>query len=99
MIPDARHGQVPGDDKALVLLSGGQDSGTCLAWALERFAAVETVGFDYGQRHRVELDCALALRQGILQGFPRWTPRLGIDHRLDLGVLGSISDTALTRAA
>ena len=43
--------------KALVLFSGGQDSATCLAWALDRYAQVETVGFHYGQRHAVELDC------------------------------------------
>lgn len=85
--------------KALVLFSGGQDSTTCLAWALDRYAHVETVGFDYGQRHRVELDCRARIREGIVSAFPAWAPRLGADHLLDLGVLGAISDTALTREA
>jgi thiol:disulfide interchange protein DsbD len=65
------------DDGALVLFSGGQDSATCLAWALERFGRVETIGFDYGQRHRVELACRNAVRAGILAGFPGWAARLG----------------------
>jgi 7-cyano-7-deazaguanine synthase len=81
------------DDAALVLFSGGQDSATCLAWALDRFAHVETLGFDYGQRHRIELDCRGALRAGMP------SPRLREDHLLDLGVLGVLSDTALTREA
>jgi 7-cyano-7-deazaguanine synthase len=89
----------PRDRQALVLFSGGQDSATCLAWALERFARVETVGFDYGQRHRVELDCRRPLRDGIAALRPDWAARLGDDHLLDLGVLGAISDTALTREA
>ena len=80
-------------DGALVLLSGGQDSATCLAWALHRFPHVETLGFDYGQRHRVELECRAALREGMA------TPALGEDHLLDLGVLGRLSETALTRDA
>lgn len=83
-------------DAALVLFSGGQDSATCLAWALDRFERVETVGFDYGQRHRVELDCRTALRNGMAA---RWQGRLGEDHLLDLSVLGAISDTALTAEA
>jgi len=81
------------DEGALVLFSGGQDSATCLAWALDRFAHVETLGFDYGQRHRIELDCRGALRAGM------GGPRLGEDHLLDLGVLGALSETALTREA
>jgi 7-cyano-7-deazaguanine synthase len=81
---------------ALVLLSGGQDSATCLAWALERFAAVETVGFAYGQRHAIELDCCATIRAGIAALDAKWAERLGPDHRLDLAVLGDISDTALT---
>jgi 7-cyano-7-deazaguanine synthase len=81
------------DDAALVLFSGGQDSATCLAWALDRFAHVETLGFDYGQRHRVELD----VRQGFRAAVP--SPRLGPDHLLRLDALGAISDTALTREA
>ena len=87
------------DDAALVLLSGGQDSATCLAWALDRFARVETVGFDYGQRHRVELDCRGTVRAGLAAGFPAWAPRLGADHLLRLDALGALSDTALTSAA
>ena len=74
--------------KALVLFSGGQDSATCLAWALDRYEAVETIGFDYGQRHRVELDCRLTVLDRLRSEFPRWAPRLGQDHLLDLGLLG-----------
>ncbi|HEV7327092.1 MAG TPA: 7-cyano-7-deazaguanine synthase QueC [Bosea sp. (in: a-proteobacteria)] len=85
-----------GADRALVLFSGGQDSTVALTWALERFSAVETVGFDYGQRHRVELAC----RETILAKLPGLSPvyagRLGPDHLLDLKTLGAISDTALT---
>ena len=84
---------------ALVLFSGGQDSTTCLAWALARFAAVETIGFDYGQRHRIELDCRARIADRLRREFPDWRDRLGDDHRIDLGVLGQISDTALTRDA
>jgi 7-cyano-7-deazaguanine synthase len=82
--------------KALVLFSGGQDSTVCLAWALSRFAEVETLGFDYGQRHRIELDCRQVVRREIAAQFPQWAPRLGADHLLDLSLLGQISDTALT---
>ncbi len=82
---------------ALVLLSGGQDSATCLAWALERFERVETIGFDYGQRHRVELDCRAVVRDGLAALKPEWAARLGEDHMLDLSVLGEVSQTALTR--
>jgi 7-cyano-7-deazaguanine synthase len=84
-------------DKAIVLFSGGQDSATCLAWALDRYAAVETVAFDYGQRHRIELSCRERVRAELHRLFPRWGERLGEDHLVDLGVLGRISDTALTR--
>lgn len=83
--------------RALVLFSGGQDSATCLAWALERFAHVETLGFDYGQRHRVELACRARLRQGMARG--AWAGRLGPDHTIGLAALGEISDCALTREA
>jgi 7-cyano-7-deazaguanine synthase len=83
---------------ALVLFSGGQDSTACLAWALDRYARVETVGFDYGQRHRVELDCRPRVLAALRERFPHWAERLGDDHLLDLGVLGRISDTALTDA-
>jgi 7-cyano-7-deazaguanine synthase len=85
--------------KAIVLFSGGQDSTTCLAWALDRFAAVETIGFDYGQRHKVELACRPVILGEFRRLFPAWAARLGEDHVIDLGVLGGISDTALTREA
>mgnify|MGYP001418045807 CR=1 FL=1 len=83
-------------DGALVLFSGGQDSTTCLAWALERFAAVETIGFDYGQRHAVELACREPIRRALRRINPAWAGGLGADHLLDLGLLAGISDTALT---
>ncbi len=81
---------------ALLLFSGGQDSATCLAWALDRFDHVETIGFDYGQRHRVELQAREEFRAGLVEAFPAWAAKLGEDRVLDLGVLGAISDTALT---
>ncbi|HEY5793644.1 MAG TPA: 7-cyano-7-deazaguanine synthase QueC [Bosea sp. (in: a-proteobacteria)] len=83
--------------RALVLFSGGQDSTVALAWALDRFEAVETVGFDYGQRHRVELECRLAIRDKLPSLAPAYAQRLGPDHCVDLAALGAISDTALTR--
>ena len=81
---------------ALVLFSGGQDSTTCLAWALERFARVETVAFDYGQRHHVELDCRNAVRAEVMATFPQWAERLGDDHLIDLGFLNTLGETAMT---
>jgi 7-cyano-7-deazaguanine synthase len=84
-------------DGALVLFSGGQDSTVCLAWALQRFARVETVGFDYGQRHAVELLVRPRLRVELAALRPEWAARLGEDHVLKLDALGAISDTALTR--
>jgi 7-cyano-7-deazaguanine synthase len=81
---------------AIVAFSGGQDSATCLAWALSRFERVETIGFSYGQRHTVELDCREPLRQGMARMSPRWSEKLGRDHCIDLGVLGSVSTSALT---
>ena len=81
---------------ALVLLSGGQDSATCLAWALDRFERVETVGFAYGQRHRVEMDRRAPVRDGIAALDARWKSRLGADRVIDLGVLGEVSVSALT---
>jgi 7-cyano-7-deazaguanine synthase len=84
---------------ALVLFSGGQDSATCLAWALDSFDTVETVGFDYGQRHRVELECRDDFRAEIVTLKPEWEGRLGPDHVLDLSVLGQVSETSLTREA
>jgi 7-cyano-7-deazaguanine synthase len=86
-------------DSALVLFSGGQDSATCLAWALGQFDRVETVGFDYGQRHRVELECRRTIRDRLRAAFPAWSAHLGDDHTLDLKTLGALSETALTRAA
>jgi 7-cyano-7-deazaguanine synthase len=83
-------------ERGLVLFSGGQDSTTCLAWALENFAGVETIGFDYRQRHRVELECRKRVLERLRREFPRWGEKLGDDHIVDLGVLGDLSDTALT---
>lgn len=86
-------------DKALVLFSGGQDSTVCLAWALMNYESVETIGFDYGQSHKVELDCRQRVRERLSAGFPDWAGRIGPDHMLDLSTLGAISETALTREA
>ena len=82
--------------RALVLFSGGQDSTVCLAHALERYTHVETVGFDYGQRHLVELESRLHVRSELHGKFPQWADRLGDDHVLDLSLLSQLSDTALT---
>ena len=87
---------IPSSEAALVLFSGGQDSTVCLAWALERRPRVETVGFDYGQRHIVELQARTAVRDGLVQGFPEWAGRLGEDHLLDLKGFGAIGQSALT---
>ena len=81
---------------ALVLFSGGQDSAICLAWALERFTCVETVGFDYGQRHAVEMTARLAVRAGMVGVLPQWADRMGPDHVVDLTGYGRIADSALT---
>jgi 7-cyano-7-deazaguanine synthase len=86
------------DSGALVLFSGGQDSATCLAWALDRFNHVETLGFDYGQRHAVELECRATVRDGLATVNADWAARLGPDHTLSLAALGEVSDTALTRS-
>ena len=85
------------NSSALVLFSGGQDSATCLAWALARYERVETLGFDYGQRHSVELTLRPSLLTAMRSLNPQWATRLGDDHMLDLSLLGEISDTALTR--
>jgi len=82
---------------ALVLFSGGQDSSTCLAHALSKYERVETLAFDYGQRHAVELEARLAVREAIVLRFTAWAAKLGEDHLLDAGVLGQISETSLTR--
>lgn len=82
---------------ALVLFSGGQDSTTCLAHALEQYARVETIAFDYGQRHRIELDARLEVLRQFRAQFPHWAERLGEDHLLAVPVLGEISETSLTR--
>lgn len=83
--------------RALVLLSGGQDSATCLAWALNRFEHVETIGFDYGQRHRAELDFRQTFMSRLRKEFPALTSGLQSDTVLNLAVLNEVSDTALTR--
>lgn len=85
------------EDAALVLFSGGQDSSTCLAWALDRFESVETMGFDYGQRHRIELDRRAVIRDAFSGLKPEWAEKLGPDHTIDLSALGAVSRTALTQ--
>jgi 7-cyano-7-deazaguanine synthase len=85
------------EPSALVLFSGGQDSTTCLAWALERYERVETIGFDYRQRNRIELAVRPPVRAALTEAFPRWAARLGEDHVLDLAALAEISDSAMTR--
>jgi len=84
-------------ETALVLFSGGQDSTTCLAWALRRFARVEMLGFSYGQRHAIELECRDRLLAGIQSLRPDWAAKLGDSHTLEIPTLSEISDTALTR--
>lgn len=86
----------PPADGALVLFSGGQDSTACLAWALERYGRVETVGFDYGQRHIVEMEARQAVRSAMIARFPGWAPRLGEDHVLDIRGFGAVAESALT---
>src|ERR1700687_3297850 len=84
-------------ETALVLFSGGQDSATCLAWALKRFARVEMLGFDYGQRHAIELECRDRLLDGIKSLCADWAPKLGESHTLQIPTLAETSDTALAR--
>ena len=81
---------------ALVLFSGGQDSTTCLAHALARYERVETLGFDYGQRHRIELDVRPRVLDAVRTRFPAWAPRLGEDHLLTLDVLAQLGGSSLT---
>ena len=83
-------------NSAIVLFSGGQDSTTCLAWALSKFEHVETIAFDYKQRHSVELECRLNVLASIREKFPEWKNKLGEDHLLSIPVLSDISDTSLT---
>ena len=84
-------------DKALVLFSGGQDSTVCLVWALQRFAQVETIGFDYGQRHAVELEVRAGIRARLSALSAAWRVRLADDHVVQIDALAAISETALTR--
>jgi len=84
-------------DGALVLFSGGQDSTTCVAWALARYARVETIGFDYGQRHAVELEVRPSVLQALRASSPEWNNKLGEDHMIDLSLISKISDTAMTQ--
>ncbi len=86
-----------GGDGALVLFSGGQDSTVCLAWALERFGRIETIGFDYGQRHRVELHVRQRVRERMRAMRPQWEQGLGEDHTVQLAALAALSESALTR--
>src|SRR5260370_3484949 len=84
-------------ETALLLFSGGQDYTTCLAWALQRFARVEMIGFSYGQRHAIELACRDRLLSGITSLRPDWATKIGENHTLEIPTLAGISDTALTR--
>lgn len=84
-------------DGALVLFSGGQDSTTCVAWALNRYAKVETIGFDYGQRHAVELEVRPSVLQSLRNINPEWDKKLGEDHMIDLSLISKISNTAMTQ--
>ena len=86
-----------GETGALVLFSGGQDSTTCLAHALSTYERVETIAFDYGQRHHVELQARLRVLDEMRRQFPQWAGKVGQDHILDLAVLGKVSETSLTR--
>jgi len=85
------------DSSALVLFSGGQDSATCLALALKKYKKVETIGFDYGQRHSIELTCRSTFLDNLKNTYPEFNEKLGEDHFLDLKLLGQISDTSLTQ--
>jgi len=86
-------------DAALVLFSGGQDSASCLAWALDRYARVETIGFAYGQRHSVEMSARLKVREAMVDAFPAWAARLGEDRVVDISGYGELAESALTREA
>ena len=84
------------DDAALVLFSGGQDSTVCLAWALGRYARVETIGFHYGQRHAVEMQCRTKVLHHLRTEFSQWAGKLGADTVLELDVIREVSESALT---
>lgn len=84
------------ETSALVLFSGGQDSTICLAYALDKFDRVETVGFDYGQRHAVELECRPKILAAVKAQFPQWAGKIGDDHLCDVSVLSDVSETAMT---
>jgi 7-cyano-7-deazaguanine synthase len=84
-------------ESALVLFSGGQDSTVCLAWALDRYEHVETIGFAYGQRHEIEILARDRVRHELQRQFQAWAGRLCDDRVLDLAEFGRLSDTALTR--
>ncbi len=86
-------------EAALVLFSGGQDSASCLAWALDRYARVETIGFAYGQRHHVEMQARLQVRGAMAKAFPHWAERLGEDRVVDISGYGDLAESALTREA
>jgi len=86
----------PSADGALVLFSGGQDSTACLAWALSRYERVETVGFDYGQRHIVEMEARRTVRTAVSSLRPEWVARLGEDHEIDIRGFGAVAESALT---
>ncbi|AKK20551.1 7-cyano-7-deazaguanine synthase QueC [Candidatus Liberibacter africanus] len=88
---------VENKSNALLLFSGGQDSSTCLAWALQKFDKVETVGFDYEQRNKIELGCRLFLREKMVKLIPEWKHSLGEDHILPLAILGNITHSSLTK--
>ena len=91
--------EMPNSDKGALVFSGGQDSTADLAWALDRFAAVETVGFRYGQRHAVELECRLNVIRVLDGKFPAWDEKLGEDHLIDLTFLGELRGPTMTQAA
>ena len=82
---------------ALVMFSGGQDSATCLAWALENYSFVETVGFTYHQKHSVELKCRKSVLQKIGSIRSNWSERLADDHVIDLSIISELGESALTR--
>jgi len=83
-------------ETALVLFSGGQDSTTCIAWALANFGRVQTIGFNYGQRHAVELECRPVILAEMRKRFPAWATKLDEDHVLNLGIIRELGASAMT---